>query len=139
MEAKKITVETLVPLPVEKVWELWTKPEHIKKWNSASPDWHSPAVENDFRKSGSFKYRMEAKDGGAGFDFSGTYTEIEPHRFISYTMDDGRTVSIHFKPVENATFIEETFETEKENSIQQQRDGWQAILDNFRNYAEQFS
>ncbi|MCY2687660.1 SRPBCC family protein [Salinimicrobium sp. TH3] len=136
MKTKKITVETLVPLPVEKVWQLWTGTEHIKKWNFATPEWHTPSAENDLKESGKFNYRMEAKDGSQGFDFSGEYQEVEPHRLIRYRMDDGREVSIHFKPVENATFIEETFDPEQENSIQQQRDGWQAILENFRKYAE---
>ncbi|MHA6281076.1 SRPBCC family protein [Salinimicrobium sp. CAU 1759] len=137
MKTGKITVDTLVPLPVEKVWHLWTDPEHIRQWNFATPDWHTPHAENDLRKEGSFTYRMEAKDGSAGFEFTGKYDEIEPHSFIRYTLGDGREVSIHFKPVDNATFIEESFEPEAENSRERQRDGWQAILENFRKYAEQ--
>ena len=139
MKTGKISVETLVPLPVEKVWHLWTDPEHIKKWNFATAEWHTPNAENDLRTRGSFNYRMEAKDGSAGFDFSGKYEEIQPHRFIRYTLGDGRQVSVHFKPVENATFIEESFDPEQENSREMQRDGWQAILENFRKYAEQQS
>ncbi|WP_324721016.1 SRPBCC family protein [Salinimicrobium sp. HB62] len=137
MKTGKITVETLVSLPIEKVWHLWTAPEHIKRWNFATPEWHTPAAENDLRKEGSFKYRMEAKDGSAGFDLSGKYKEVEPHRLIRYILGDGREVGIYFKAVDNATFIEETFDPEEQNSREMQRDGWQAILENFRKYAEQ--
>lgn len=136
MKTGKITIETLVSLPVEKVWQLWTQPEHIRKWNFATPEWHTTSAENDLRESGKFNFRMEAKDGSKGFDFMGKYQEVEPHRFIKYRISDGREVSIHFKPVDNATFIEETFDPEQENSIEMQRDGWQAILENFRKYAE---
>ncbi len=136
MENKKITVETLVPLPVEKTWKLWTSPEHIVKWNFASPDWHSPGASNDFRIGGRFNYRMEAKDNSTGFDFEGEYVEIDPHQKIKYRMDDGREVEVIFKPVDNATYIEETFDPEDENSREMQKDGWQAILENFRKYAE---
>jgi uncharacterized protein YndB with AHSA1/START domain len=136
MENKKITVETLVPLPVEKVWHFWTSPEHIKKWNNASPDWHTPAAENDLRENGRFNYRMEAKDGSGGFDFEGAYTEVMEQKKIKYRLSDGREVEILFKPVDNATFIEETFDAEAENSVEAQRNGWQAILENFREYAE---
>ena len=136
MKSNKITVETLVPLPVEKVWRYWTGAEHIKNWNFATPEWHTPSAENDLREKGKFSYRMEAKDGSSGFDFSGEYQEIEHHRHIKYTLSDGREVRIHFKPVENATFIEETFDPDSAHSTELQRDGWQAILENFRKYAE---
>ncbi|WP_029036913.1 SRPBCC domain-containing protein [Salinimicrobium xinjiangense] len=136
MKDNRIQVETLVPLPIEKVWNLWTTPEHIKKWNNASPDWHTPFAENELRENGKFKYRMEAKDGSAKFDFEGNYTEIKEHRMIKYRLTDGREVEIIFKPVDNATFIEETFDAEAGNSVAKQKEGWQAILENFREYAE---
>lgn len=136
MENKRITVETLVALPVEKVWNLFTTPEHIMQWNNASTDWHTPAAENDLRKNGRFLYRMEAKDGSSGFDFEGEYEEVEKHKLIKYRMPNGRKVEINFKPVDNATYLEETFDPESEFSIEMQRNGWQAILENFRHYAE---
>jgi len=136
MKNNRIKVETLVPVPIEKVWTFWTSPEHIKKWNNASPEWHTPSAENDLREKGKFSYRMEAKDGSGGFDFGGEYTQVREHKEIRYRLDDGREVEIVFKPVDNATFIEETFDAETENSIEMQRNGWQAILENFREYAE---
>src|SRR5690242_20809188 len=93
MEAKKmITVETLVNAPVRKVWATWTNPEDIKKWNSASDDWHTPHATNDLREGGRFSSRMESKDGSMGFDFSGTYQKVNHHELIEYTIDDGRKV-----------------------------------------------
>jgi len=136
MENEKIKVETLVPLPVERVWELWTSPQHITKWNNASQDWHTPSAENDLRPGGKFNYRMEAKDGSRGFDFEGEYEEVKPHKLLQYRMSDGREATVVFKPIDNATFIEESFDAEKQYSVEMQREGWQAILDNFRNYAE---
>lgn len=133
---KKITVEVLVNAPVEKAWALFTEPEHITKWNSASPDWHTPRATNDLRLGGSFLSRMESLDGKHGFDLEGTYTEVVPQSRIAYTMVDGRTVSVDFGVEGDTTHIVETFDTEDENPVEMQRAGWQSILDNFKKYAE---
>lgn len=138
MDAKKaITVQAVVNAPVEKVWKLWTAPEHITKWNNASDDWHTPRAENDLQVGKKFLYRMEAKDGKFGFDFVGTYDEIKMNELIAYTIEDGRKVRISFaKNDAGKTNVVETFEAESSNPIEMQRDGWQAILDNFKKYAE---
>jgi uncharacterized protein YndB with AHSA1/START domain len=133
----KVTVEANIHAPIERVWEMWTKPEHIIKWNNASDGWHSPKAENDLREGGKFMCRMEAKDGSAGFDFAGTYDEVAGEDFISYTMDDGRKVEVSFEDEGNGkTHITETFETEDQNPVEMQREGWQAILNNFKKYVE---
>ena len=131
-----ITVTTTVLAPAEKVWKLWTTPEHIIKWNNASDDWHTTHAENDLRIGGKFLSRMEAKDGSFGFDFIGIYDLVKENKLIEYTMGDGRKVIIVFTGIGNTTNIVETFEAENENSIEMQRSGWQAILDNFKKYAE---
>ena len=131
-----ITVEAEIDAPVEKVWKLWTTPEHIMKWNSASEDWHTPKAENDLRKGGSFSSRMEARDGSFGFDFGGIYDDVEPNKLIAYTMSDGRKVFVNFTQEGNKTHVSETFDAESTNSLEMQQAGWQAILDNFKKYAE---
>jgi uncharacterized protein YndB with AHSA1/START domain len=139
METKakvSITVETTVNSPVQKVWEYWTAPEHITRWNSASEDWHSPHAKNDLRIGGSFLARMESKDGSVGFDFEGVYNEVKPNEKLAYTLGDGRKVSIVFSPSGNKTNIVETFDAESTNSIDRQKEGWQAILNNFKKYTE---
>lgn len=138
MEAKErtvITVQTTVNAPAAKVWEYWTMPEHITQWNSASPDWHTPRAENDLREGGRFTARMEAKDGSMGFDFSGVYTKVKAHELIAYTLGDDRKVSISFAG-DDAVTVTESFEAEEVNSIELQKGGWQAILDNFKKYTE---
>lgn len=134
--AQTITVETRVNAPVAKVWECFTQPEHIRQWNSASPDWHTPAATNDLRQGGRFTCRMEARDGSIGFDFAGTYDEVVPNERIAYTIADGRKVVIDFTEANGATRVIETFEIEGEHSAEMQRAGWQAILDNFRGHVE---
>ena len=131
-----ITVETTINTPVEKVWKLWTTPEDITKWCNASDDWHTPSAENDLRVGGKFFSRMEARDGSAGFDFGGVYDEVKPHERIAYTLGDGRKVDITFTGENNATKVVETFDPEDTNPIEMQRGGWQAIMDNFKKYAE---
>jgi|SRR6185503_1738260 len=131
-----ITVAATVNAPVEKVWKLWTTPEDIIHWNNASPDWHTPSAENDLRKGGKFSYRMEAKDGSFGFDFGGVYDEVIENKLIKYTLGDNRKVEVLFSSNSDATTVTENFEPENENPIEMQRGGWQAILDNFKNYAE---
>lgn len=137
METREtITVETTVNAPVETVWSFWTEPEHIKNWNFASDDWHTPSAENDLRVGGKFTSRMEAKDGSFGFDFGGVYEAVDEHKYIEYAMGDGRRVKISFTPTGNETKVAETFDAESTHSIEMQRGGWQAILENFRKYTE---
>jgi len=131
-----ITVEATVAQPREKVWELWTLPEHITKWNNASDDWHTPVAENDLRTGGKFLSRMEAKDGSFGFDFGGIYDEVVDNEVIAYTMSDGRKVRVEFTSEGNQTKVTETFDPEGTNPVEMQRGGWQAILNNFKKYAE---
>jgi uncharacterized protein YndB with AHSA1/START domain len=131
-----ITITTTVLAPAEKVWERWTVPEHIIKWNNASDDWHTTHAENDLRIGGKFLSRMEAKDGSFGFDFIGIYDLVKENKLLEYTLGDGRKVIIVFTGISNTTNIVETFEAESENSIEMQRSGWQAILENFKKYAE---
>lgn len=135
-EKTKITVATVINAPVEKVWNLWTDPKHIIRWNNASDDWHTPRAENDLRVGGKFLSHMAAKDGSMGFDFTGTYTTVELHKQIDYTMDDERKVQISFASEGNTTSVTETFEAEQMNSVELQQAGWQSILDNFKKYAE---
>ncbi len=131
-----ISIETTVHAPVEKVWQYWTSPEHITQWNNASPDWHTPKAENDLRVGGRFLCRMEAKDGSERFDFEGAYDDVKTNELLSYAMSDGRKVSVHFKSDGDSTNIKEIFEAEETNSLDMQRGGWQAILDNFKKYTE---
>ena len=132
----KITVETTVNAPVEKVWKSWNEPQHIKNWCAASEDWHAPKAENDLRTGGTFSTRMEAKDGSFGFDFGGVYDNLKKNELIEYTMGDGRKVKVIFSPSGDQTKIVETFDAEATNSVEMQRGGWQAILDNFKKYTE---
>lgn len=134
---ENIVVRTSVNFPVNRVWELWTFPGHIEKWNTASEDWHTPFAQNDLRAGGRFLYRMEAKDGSFGFDFSGTYDKVTLLKEIYYTLDDGRKVEINFQEDNGETHIITKFEAETENPVEMQRQGWQAILDNFKKYAGQ--
>lgn len=135
-EKTKITVGTYVNVPIDKAWEYWTNPEHVRQWNQASEDWHTPHAESDLRTDGQFLYRMEAKDGSFGFDFGGKFTEVKQKELIAYTMDDDRKVKVTFTANGAVTIVEEVFEAESENPVDLQRQGWQAILDNFKKYAE---
>lgn len=133
---KTITVTATVNAPVEKVWQYWNEPAHIKGWAFASDDWHAPNAENDLRVDGKFTTTMAAKDGSFSFDFGGVYTDVQEHKLIAYTMGDGRKVEIKFSGNGDSTEIEETFEPESQNSLEMQQGGWQAILDNFKKYVE---
>lgn len=131
-----ITVKAVINAPAEVVWKCWTSPEDIVRWNNPSDDWHTTRAENDLREGGKFLARMEARDGGTGFDFEGVYQKVKTNELIKYVIVDGRKVRISFITNGNGTKVEESFETEDINSIEQQRSGWQAILDNFKKYTE---
>ncbi|KWV54399.1 ATPase [Bradyrhizobium macuxiense] len=131
----KITVETTVAAPVAEVWRAYTTPDDIKQWNAASDDWHTTAATVDLRAGGAFSSRMEAKDGSMGFDFAGIYTKVEEPRLIEYSFGD-RTAQVAFAPEGSGVKVQVSFDSEDTHSVEQQRGGWQAILDNFKRYVE---
>lgn len=136
MAIVNITIETLVHAPINLVWDTWNSPNHVVHWNHASDDWHSPKAENNFVVGGKFVYRMEAKDNSFGFDFSGTYEEIVDKKRVVTRLDDNRLVKTEFHVENDSVRIVETFEAEDQNSIELQRVGWSAILNNYKLYTE---
>jgi uncharacterized protein YndB with AHSA1/START domain len=132
----RITVETLVNASLNTGWEAWNNPDDINQWNAASDDWHTTRSTVDLREGGKLSTRMEAKDGSAGFDFEGTYTRVVPQKLVEYRMTDGREVKVQFSEFEDGVRVTETFEAETENELELQRQGWQAILDNFARHVE---
>lgn len=131
----KISIETTLAAPIDVVWRAWTTPENIKQWNAASDDWHTTAASVDLHDGGSFSFRMEAKDGSFGFDFAGIYTRIVPHKLIEGSFGD-RGLVVEFAADGGSTVVRETFDAEATHPVDQQRQGWQAILDRFRKHVE---
>ncbi|MBN8662908.1 MAG: SRPBCC family protein [Candidatus Obscuribacter phosphatis] len=130
MTSERITVETLVSAPVTKVWAAYTTPEDITRWNAASEDWHTTKASVDLRTGGQFSSRMEAKDGSMGFDFAGTYTNIVENKLIEYSFGE-RNARVDFIEGSDGVTVRVTFDSESSHSLEQQKQGWQAILDNF--------
>lgn len=136
MGNEKVTIEALVNAAPETVWNRWTDPAHITKWNFASDDWCCPSAENDLQVGGHYKARMEAKDGSFGFDFEAIYDEIIEHKKLVFTLTDGRKVVTTFEAQGGATKVTTVFDPDMDNPLDMQRDGWQAILNNFKAHAE---
>jgi len=132
----KITVEKFIKANIESVWRAWTTPDDIKQWNAASDDWHTTKASVDLREGGAFSSRMEAKDGSMGFDFAGTYTRIETHRLIEASFLGERMLNVAFEASPEGVMVRETFDAEETHSMEQQREGWQAILNNFARHVE---
>lgn len=133
---QQLTISVHVDAPAEKVWEIWGAPEHIMQWCHASDDWHTPYAANDLRTGGEFTTAFAAVDGSMAFDFTGIYTEVRPYEYVSYSITGGREVSISFERTDTGTRIIETFEAESTHTTEQQIEGWQAILNNFKKHAE---
>jgi uncharacterized protein YndB with AHSA1/START domain len=131
----KITIEAVIDAPVEDVWRAWTTPDDIKQWNAASDDWHTTEASVDLRAGGAFSSRMEAKDGSMGFDFAGTYTTVVENQLIE-SLFGGRTLRVEFIAGNSGVIVRETFDAESTHSVEQQREGWQAILDKFARHVE---
>jgi uncharacterized protein YndB with AHSA1/START domain len=131
----KITVETTVKAPVAKVWAAYTSPDDIKQWNTASDDWHTTRASVDLRVGGAFSSRMEAKDGSFGFDFAGTYTEVVPPERLAYAFGD-RAAVVEFVNGAAGVTVRVSFDAETQHSVEQQTQGWQAILNNFAKHVE---
>jgi uncharacterized protein YndB with AHSA1/START domain len=132
---EKITVEAKVAAPIDQVWRAWNTPDDIKQWNAASDDWHTTTSTVDLRVGGAYSARMEAKDGSMGFDFAGTYTKVVEHKLIESTFGE-RTLLVEFIPIHDGVTVRETFDAETTYSIEQQRGGWQSILNNFKKHVE---
>lgn len=132
----KITVQASIAANSKKVWDCYTNPEHIINWNFASDDWQCPKAENDLRVGGKYSARMEAKDGSWGFDFEAIYDEINLGENFTYTMPDGRKVTVTIEDQGNSCELITTFDAETENPVEMQQAGWQAILNNFKKYVE---
>lgn len=130
-----IMVKVTIKAPIEMVWNAYTQPEDIKQWNAASDDWHTTASHVDLRVGGQFSSRMEAKDGSFGFDFAGTYTNIIPHELIEYVFGD-RTATVEFKQTLDGVTVQVSFVPETEHPIEQQQEGWQAILNRFAKHVD---
>ncbi|MCB0653843.1 MAG: SRPBCC family protein [Saprospiraceae bacterium] len=135
MSHSKITVQATINADSKKVWDYYTNPKHIIHWNFADPSWHCPSAENDMRIGGTYKARMEAKDGSFGFDFEAIYSNIVEGKNFTYEFG-GRTATVQFTDLGKQTEVVVTFDPEDENPIEMQKGGWQAILNNFKNYTE---
>ncbi len=133
----QITVSANIKAPLTMVWKCWTEPNHVQNWNFASSDWHCPTTENDLKIGGEFHYMMAAKDGSFSFDFWGTFMNIQEEKSLEIILGDGRKMSVLFEGIGEETIITEIFEPEEINSIELQKEGWQAILDNFKKYTEE--
>jgi uncharacterized protein YndB with AHSA1/START domain len=131
-----IAVQNTIKASIEKVWDLWTSPEHIKNWNSPFPSWHTPYAENDLKVGGKFKFTMAAKDGSDGFDFEGIYTKIEKFLWIEYRLFDNRTANVRFEDNGTEITLTETFEPETKNSEEMQEQFCRAVIQNFKEYVE---
>ncbi|WP_028672387.1 SRPBCC family protein [Saccharospirillum impatiens] len=132
----KISIETEVKAPLTVVWNAWVTPEDIACWNFATDEWCCPRAKVDLEVGGKFSYRMEEKIGSMGFDFEGTFTRVEPFENIHFKLDDNRIVIIEFVETANSVRVIETFDVEDENSAEQQKQGWQSILNNFKQHVE---
>ncbi|SHJ93581.1 SRPBCC family protein [Epilithonimonas mollis] len=134
---KKLTVSSEINKPIHKVWNYFNTPAHITKWNFAHESWECPAAKNDLTAGGKLEVRMQAKDGSFGFDLVGIYDEIKENQLIRYHLEDGREVEVIFESLsDNQTKLTENFDPENQNPLEFQKDGWQAILDNFKKYSE---
>lgn len=131
-----ITVQSTINAPISKVWEYWTKEEHVENWNFANSDWHCPNATNNLVVGGEFHYTMAAKDNSMSFDFWGTYKKIEIERQIEIVLGDGRQMIVNFEASNAGTLVTEQFEPEQQNPAEMQQAGWQMILDNFKKYVE---
>lgn len=137
MNTQKITVQAVVSADKQKVWDFYTNPKHITKWNFADPSWHYLTTTNDLKVGGRYVARMEAKDGSFGFDFVGIYNEVVPGEKFTFTMPDNRVVNVSFKDLDSKTEVTITFVAENQNPVEMQQQGWQAILNNFKKYVDQ--
>jgi len=134
--SEKIRIDAIIDASPEKAWDYYTEPQHITKWNFADPSWHCPSASNDMRVGGLYSARMEAKDGSFGFDLNATYEDVQKGKEFTFVLEDGRKVNVQFIPADEKTELIVEFDPEQQNTRERQRDGWNAILQNYKSYTE---
>ena len=75
-ETTELVVTRVFDAPRELVWEVFTKPEHMKKWWGPIP-FTAPLIEMDLRTGGRFRFAMRAPDGKDYWN-AGTVREVKP-------------------------------------------------------------
>ncbi len=136
MAFKQLKIEAFIEAPVSRVWQCWTRPEHITQWNFASEDWRCPSAQVDLRTGGEYLARMESRDGSMGFDFRGNYGEVVQEERVVLLLEDGRRAMTRFESSPTGTRVETVFDAETQNPPELQQQGWQAILNQFKFYVE---
>jgi uncharacterized protein YndB with AHSA1/START domain len=135
-DKQTVVAEVTVDAPIEKVWEFWTNPTHIKQWNNFSDDWQTPVAENDLQAGGKLFLRMEKKDGSEAFNHEALYDEVVAGKKISYTTSDDRKTINVFAGSESGVTITETFEIPHGEDPDFHRSFCQSILNSFKTYVE---
>jgi uncharacterized protein YndB with AHSA1/START domain len=131
-----VTVAVSVQASPERAWKAFTSPTSVTEWNFASTDWYCPRAQNDLREGGTFCYRMEARDGSFGFDFEGRFLELSPPARLRYSLGEDREVVVQFTQEGERTLVSQSFTPESIHSLEQQRVGWQSILENYKKHVE---
>jgi uncharacterized protein YndB with AHSA1/START domain len=128
------------------VWEAYINPKHIINWNFAWDDWSCPKAENNLVVWWKLLATMAARDGSMSFEFEWEYTKIVEYKNIDFTILDmqygdqylkkWRKVSLTFTDLWDKVVVTEIFDSEELHSLEMQKQGWQMILDRFKNYVE---
>ena len=132
----KIAVEVTVDVTPDRAWDFFTVESAVTQWNQASPDWHCPSAHIDLRVGGRHAARMEAKDGSFGFDYLGTYEEVNPPHSLTLRLEDRRLVRTTFEAFGTGTRVRTVFDAETANPADLQQQGWQSILDSYASFVE---
>ena len=79
-----VVIERTFDAAVDLIWQMWTDPEHFKKWYGPT-GFTVPVAEMDMRVGGKRLICMESPDGSMNMWTTGEYTEIVPNQRLVYT------------------------------------------------------
>ena len=82
---REIVMTRIFPAPRNLVWDVLSKPEHIRRWYGPLSDTMT-SCEIDFRVGGAWRFVLESK-GGGGCAFRGHFREITPVERIVQTSE----------------------------------------------------
>jgi len=79
-----VVIERTFNAAVDLIWQMWTDPEHFKKWYGPK-GFTVPVAEMDLLVGGKRLICMESPDGSMKMWTIGEYTEIVPNERLVYT------------------------------------------------------
>ncbi len=130
-----ISISVAVRAPVEVVWVTFNEPSSNLRWDT-SAEWYTASCTNDVRVGGYLNQRIAPRGPGEPLFYTARYVRVEPRRLLEWETPEGQRVLVEFAENGGLTDVKQTFSADPTLAVEEQRDDWQGVLDNFAQHVE---